>query len=55
MICHIIYPLGTLIHIQLAMQASNSSKKDNILDAKCSDTFDAFHTRITTRMVFPFK
>ena len=34
MICHIIYPLGTLIHILLSIQTSKSSQKDNIQGTK---------------------
>ena len=34
MICQIIYPLGNLRHIQLLIQTSKSSQKDNILDTK---------------------
>ena len=71
MICHIIYPLGTLLHIQLSFQSSKSSQKDNILDTKTKvetyrvceitwsirllESFNTFQTRITTRMVFPTK
>ena len=51
--CHINYPLGTLIHIQLSIQTSKSSKKDIVLDTKCSETCGSFHTRKTTTMVFP--
>jgi len=63
MICHIIYPLGTLLHIQLSIQTLTSSKMDNLSGTKVKveiswevtwsfrllETF-SFET---TRMAFP--
>ena len=65
MICHIIYPLGTLLHIQLSIQTLTSFKMDNLSGTKVKveiswevtwffrllETF-SFET---TRMAFPTK
>ena len=60
MICHIIYPSGTSMYIQLSIQTSKISQKDNIVDTKTKvetyceitwsfpllEAFVAFHTNI---------
>ena len=51
LICHIIYSLGTFIHIQLSIQTSKCSKKDNIFDTKCSENFKNFNFLTVTLVI----